>query len=123
MKPDISKLKDCMSSMAKAMGLKTPPAWKCDLILNHILYEQEFNGVEGKNGLNSFTSQFITEREFRNLVMAHCSTKIASYNDTVEPDCYTYSNKELCDNFDLALIDRLTRPTVNDVFEPWDKNI
>ncbi len=123
MATDFIKLKACISSMAKAMGLVTPPEELCDSILNHVLYDKEYAGIEGKNGLESFSSKLITEREFRNLVMAHCSTKIAGFNNAEEPDYLTFSTKELCDDFDLALIGRLTRLTRDDVFEPWDKNV
>jgi hypothetical protein len=103
-KPDLNKLRRCMQSLAKAMDLEELPLEIHNSLVAHLLYDGEFGGIGGKNLYEDFKLDLITEREFRNVVIAHFATKLANHNHISEPDCDTYLNKELSESFDKALI-------------------
>ena len=111
-----------MSEMATAMGMEPlPEAFSLSLI-KHVLYKNKYQGVEGKQGWAGLTRGIITEREARNLLMAHCATKIASFNRATEPGYDMYSTRELCSNFEVALLGRHVKVTKLDLLDPWEKN-
>lgn len=99
----LPELHSAMASLAKAMELEELPETQRDSLIAHVLYDGEYNGIEGKNGFNSFNENLITAQEYRDLVMAHCSSKIASYNNVSEPSCDTFVSVELCEKFESAL--------------------
>ncbi|MBV1911025.1 MAG: hypothetical protein KUG78_17130 [Kangiellaceae bacterium] len=96
-------LHSAIASLAKAMGLEMLPETLRDSLIAHVLYDGEYNGVKGKNGFNSFNENLITAQEYTDLVMAHCSTKIANFNNVPEPGCDTFVSVKLCEKFETAL--------------------
>jgi len=122
MNPNLEELKSCIDLMARSMGFSSLPQDRVSRLIDHILFENEYDGVEGKEGWHSFTSGYITEREIRNLVMAHSATKIARYEKKSEPNFLEYSTKELCQQFEVALLGRTVVPTDIDVLDPWERD-
>ena len=119
--PDKNKLKDCIDAMALAMKMEPLPNDLCFKLIDHVLYNQDYDGIEGKNGWQCFKQKLLTEREIRNLLMAHSATKIARFNKIKEPGCDTYTSMKLCQGFEVALIGRHVNPTKIDVLDPWEK--
>ena len=104
--PNKEKLTICIGDMATAMGMKSLPEDLCSNLIEHVLYKSEYQGVKGKEGWAGLTRGLITEREARNLLMAHSATKISNFNEKEEPASNTYSTKTLCSNFEIALLGR-----------------
>jgi hypothetical protein len=101
--PDIEQLKNCIAAMASDMNMKGIPDELSNKLIHHILYNEEYNGLKGKNVWSSFCEKLITEKETRNLLMAHCSTKIAKFNKLKEPSFDSYASIALYDMFEVAL--------------------
>lgn len=120
MKPDIEKLKKCIRLLAESMGFDALPENREDQLINHVLFKQEYDGVIGKEFWFRFEKQLITERELRNVFMAHSSTKIAMYNQRDEPCVGEYKTKGLCHNFEIALFGSIVVPGSVDVLDPWE---
>ena len=89
-KPNLNKLRLCMKLLAKAMDIEQLPPARFDALVAHILYDEKLAGIDGKNALEGFKHHLITEREYRNLVLAHFSTKLANHNRVTEPDFDSY---------------------------------
>ena len=102
------------------MNMQPLPDVKAKLLIGHILYDKNYDGVSGKYGWSSLTNNLITERELRNLVVAHCATKISSFNNLYEPGYDTYLTKELCVGFEMALFGREAKLLEFDVLDPWE---
>lgn len=120
--PNKEKLKICISDLAAAMGMKSLPEELSSNLIEHVLYKGEYQGVKGKNSWAGLIQGIITEREARNLLMAHSATKISNFNDKEEPGCNTYSTKVLCSNFEIALLGRVANLNSIDQLDPWEKN-
>jgi len=120
-KIDIGGLKQCMANMAFAMQFKPLTEEKSQLLLDHVLYDGLYNDQQGKQGLEQLHRGMITERELRNLLMAHCATKISNENKCDEPGCDKYSSRELCREFELAIFGRPGKLYDMDVWDPWKK--
>ncbi len=118
MKPDKKELIKCIYLMAIAMKFDPLPEKKTIQLIDHVLFEGEYNDLEGKQGWVAFSKGLSTEREIRNLLMAHSATKIANHNNRAEPNCTEYSTKELCQKFELALHSKIVVPTDFDVLDP-----
>jgi len=106
--------------MAETMTFDPLPYDRVVQLIEHVLYEREYDGVSGKEGWCSFESNIITEREFRNLVMANSATEIARHNKQNEPSSAEYSNKELCHSFEMALFGSVITPGAYDMLDPWE---
>ncbi len=104
MKPDIEKIVNCIDKMAEAMNMKTLPLDRCKALINHVLYDEQYDDVKGKEGWACFQDGLITEREIRNLLMAHSATKISKFNKEDEPNSNEYAFTDLCQAFDAALL-------------------
>jgi hypothetical protein len=104
--PDLEQLKVCISSMAIAMKMESLPDERCDRLISHILYAKEYDGIEGKSGWECLCNKIITERELRDLLMAHCSIEISRFNKLEEVDYGAYASKALSDMFEVALFPR-----------------
>ncbi|WP_419832588.1 hypothetical protein [Endozoicomonas atrinae] len=120
--PNKERVRKCVDLMAHAMGLNPLPEDKSNLLIKHVLFDAEYEGIEGKNGWGAFTSSLITERELRNLLMAHSATKIANYNKVREPGTPDHISKELCNGFELALFGRSSKLLSIDNKDPWERN-
>ena len=99
-----------------ALQMKCIPLEKdlLNSLINYVLYNE-------KDGWAAYKLDIITERELRNLLMAHSATRISQSNNICEPNCSTYVTKELCDNFEYALFGRLAKLNSIDLLEPWEK--
>ncbi len=121
-KPNKVALISCMQLMAELMELISLPNEKAAQLIEYVLFDKEYNGVKGKDGWGCFLVHLITERELRNLIMAHSASKIASYNKKTEPSCYDYITKNLCQKFEIALIGNVIVPKAHDILDPWEKD-
>ena len=110
MKPDKKDLTECISLMAEAMKFNPLPNHRVNQLIEHVLYEREYDDIEGKEGWITFSKGLTTEREIRDLFMAHTATKIARHNKKEEPSCTEYSTKELRQKFELALLGKIIAP-------------
>ena len=119
-KPSIKELVECINTMALSMKLTPMPHGDTEKLINHILFNEVWNGVKGKEAWKCVEKGLITEREFRNLLMAHSSTKTANFNKVNEPSLDTYYSKELCHRFERALFGRLVVPLKTDQLDPWE---
>lgn len=120
MVPDKEKLIECITSMAEAMKFDPLPYDRALQLIEHVLYKGDYNGLKGKKGWLCFEDGIITEREMRNLLMAHSATKIARFNRKDEPSCLDYSSKELCHLFEMTLFGKVVIPKHCDVLDPWE---
>ncbi len=116
------ELIDCVYLMAKQMKLTPLPSARAVQLIEHVLFDKEFNGVKGKDGWGCFLSHLLTEREIRNLMMAHSATRISSYNKKSEPGYNNYGTRNLCQKFEIALLDKVIIPTVHDSLDSWEKS-
>lgn len=101
---NISELKVSVEMMAKSMNLPMPSESQLKLIFDHVLYNGKFEGINGKNGYKHFELGLITKSEFRNLVMAHCASKISFFSERPEPSFNSYESIELNQSFEKALL-------------------
>ena len=99
------------------------PETQAKQLINHVLFNNEYNSVAGKEGFECFLKNLITEREFRNLFIAHSVTEIAKFNKKTEPNFINYSTKELCQSVELAFFGKVSIPTQTDTLDPWEINI
>lgn len=122
MNPNLEDLKNCIDLMAKSMKFSSLPQDRMSQLIAHVLFDEEYDGVEGKEGWSGFTKGYITGREIRDLMMAHSATKIARHEKKNEPSNTAYSTKELCQKFELALLGKIVVPTDVDVLDPWEND-
>jgi len=122
MQPDNKKLNACVRDLAHAMKMNALPESLFYHLINHVLYDEKYDNIEGKNGWLCLEKGLLTEREMRNLFMAHSATKIARFNKALEPGCNTYATPELCNSFEYALFGRCVKLVSIDVLDPWEKN-
>lgn len=120
MSPSKEKVVQSINFMAEVMEFDPLPTERVEELIEHVLYDQYYNGVSGKRAWFSFESGLITERETRNLLMAHSATKIASHNRRDQPSSDIYSRKELSHSFDFALFGRASNPIDIDLLDPWE---
>ena len=73
------------------------------MLVKHILFNESWEGIEGKEGWISFQHNIITEHELRHLVIAHSATKISQFNNKIEPNYEQYSSEKLLSNFQKSL--------------------
>ncbi|WP_020409585.1 hypothetical protein [Hahella ganghwensis] len=106
--------------MAEAMKLDPLPYDKAFQLIEHVLYKGEYSDLSGKEGWRCFEGGLVTEREMRNLLMAHSATKIAEFNGKDEPNSLAYSSKELCHLFEMTLFGKIVGPRSSDVIDPWE---
>ncbi len=92
------------------------------MLLNHLLFGLSLDGFEGKNAWTCLAKGVITERELRNLIMAHCATHLARANKSNEPSSNQYVTEMRCDSFDLALFGRKGVIGETDVRDPWERS-
>ena len=104
---NISDLKVSVEMMAKAMGLPMPSEPQVRLLFDYVLYDGSFGDVAGKNGYKHFELGLITEFEFRDLVMAHCASKISFFSERPEPNFNSYESIELNQLFEKALLGKI----------------
>ena len=90
--------------MAKAMSLPMPSKRQVELLFDHVLYDGSLEGVGGKNGCEHFELGLLTKAEFRDLVMAHCASKISFFSESPEPNFKSYESIELNQSFEKALL-------------------
>ena len=121
MEPDKKELRNCIRLLAISMKFKPLPEERASQLIDHVLFKGEYDGVKGKDGWICFSEGIITEREIRNLLLAHSASKIAGHNNKTEPNCTEYCTKELCQKFELALLSKIVVPTAFDVLDPWEK--
>ena len=93
--------------MAKAMCLPMPSESQVRLLFDHVLYDGKLGHVDGKNGCKHFELGLITKSEFRDLVMAHCASKISFFNERPEPSFNSYESIELNQSFEKALLGKI----------------
>jgi len=117
------ELKKCLDALSSAMNLKPMTEEVCFRVIDHVLHDSEYNGVRGMNGWECHMRGIITERELRNLVMAHSATKISSFNGINEPSCNKYTSQSLCNAFEISLFGRLVKLNEIDVLDSWEKNV
>ena len=115
--PNFDALYICTSTMAKSMHMRPLPLEQCNELLAHVLYTECLQGVEGKNAWESYCMGLITEIEIRNLLMAHCATKISFFNRLSEPDARTYLSRNLSEKFEIALFARPAQRLNSDVVD------
>lgn len=120
MKPDIEKLKKCIRLLAESMTFNPLPEDRENQLIDHVLFKQEYDGINGKESWSKFENHLITARELRNLFMAHSSTKIARHNQRNEPSDKEYITKGLCHKFEIALLGKIVIPGSFDVLDPWE---
>ena len=116
------ELKDCLISLADAMRLKPLSNERAEHLIDHVLYDQAYDGVKGKNAWACFKNSLLTERELRDLLMAHSATKISRHNRENEQDCRTYLTEELCNRFEYALLGKVVIPSGIDVLDPREED-
>ena len=116
------ELLKCIENMADAMNYSPLSRERAEQLIEHVLFEREYNGVEGKGSWDSFSSGLITEREVRNILMAHAATKIARENELSEPNMNDYNSPELCHSFEQGLFGKPVMPKECDVLDSWEKS-
>ncbi|OZG72616.1 hypothetical protein BTA51_13890 [Hahella sp. CCB-MM4] len=119
--PDRVELKKCLDDLASAMNLEQMAEELSLSVIDHVLYDLELNGIRGKNGWECCAKGLITERELRNLTMAHAVSKISRSNGVKEPAFNTYASKHLCEAFERSLLGRPAILKESDVLDPWEK--
>jgi hypothetical protein len=73
-------------------------------LINHVLYDEKWKGIDGKDGWTQFQCGLITKRELRILLMQHSATKISHSNKSQEPSYDSYLCKDICQKFEVALL-------------------
>lgn len=121
MNSNIDDLLACIELMAASMEFKSLPQEKAKQLIEHVLFDQKYYGVEGKQAWACYASGIITKREVRNLLMAHAATKIAHENQRNEPQLSSYISPELCHRFECALFGKKIIVRKYDVLDPWEK--
>ncbi len=104
---NISEFKVSVEMMAKAMCLPIPSEPQVELLFDHVLYDGKFGHVDGKNGFKHFELGLITESELRDLVMAHCASKISFFSERPEPSFNSYESIELNQSFEKVLLGKI----------------
>lgn len=104
-KPKLKEVQSCINEMALLMKMKPLPDALCKQLINHVLYDAQYGGAEGKRSWQCYCEGLITESELVSLLMAHAATKIAGYNHLLEPDFLAYESKDLESKLKRALID------------------
>ncbi|MBL4798969.1 MAG: hypothetical protein JKY50_16260 [Oleispira sp.] len=104
---NISELKVSVEMMAKAMCQPMPSEPQVELLFDHVLYDDRFGDVDGKNGCKHFELGLITKSEFRDLVMAHSASKISFFSGRPEPSFNSYESIELNQSFEKALLGKI----------------
>jgi len=104
--PNIDKLKVCIAKLAETMGMSALPNELAMNLINHVLYDEEYQSIDGKNSWSSLRGGLITETEMRNLIFAHSATKISYFNKMQEPGCDHYDSESITKAFDMALYGR-----------------
>ncbi|WP_163831846.1 hypothetical protein [Spartinivicinus ruber] len=121
MYPNIELVKNSIEKMANEMGCEPLPEEKAELLIEHVLYDGIWKGVEGKDGWRSFEAMLITEREIRNLLMQHSRTKIAKFNGKCEFDLACPFTKTVCQSFEIALLGRLAKLSGDENLDYWEE--
>jgi hypothetical protein len=121
--PDRKELLNCFAIMASAMHMNAMNHALGVEVVNHVLYNSKLSGLDGKNAWESYLKGIITERELRNLVMAHAAAKISNYNCIEQPDFEIFNSKSLCNAFEISLFGRLANLQEIDILDPWEKNL
>ena len=103
MNPNVEEIVKSIDEMSKAMGLASLPSEVSEKLVMNILYDEELDGREGRNGWESFKNNLITVRELRDLVMCNSATYIAKFNKVSEPGAHSYSSSDLSAKFELAI--------------------
>ena len=120
-RPDINELLECMRNLADAMNMDPLPSEIAEQVFDHILFDGEFRGISGKDSYECLNRNIITEREYRNLLVAHCATKISSHNKKSEPSCDEYFTQKIANRFEKALLGRLANLVSTDILDSWEK--
>jgi hypothetical protein len=105
MKPKFEDLFNCVKDQASAMNMKSLTQDKTVELIEYVLYKGHDN-ANGKNAWSCYENGLITERELRNLLMAHAATQISHSNNLSEPGYNNYVAKELCQKYEKALFGR-----------------
>lgn len=119
-KPSVKELIEFVNTMAIAMNLNQMSLAGAEKLINHILFNEVWNGFKGKEVWKCFENSLITERELRNLLIAHSATKISAFNKVNESSLATYNSKDLCYRFERALFGKLVVPLKTDQLDPWE---
>ena len=120
MNPDIDKLLNSIFLMAEAMKFQPLSDERAKELISHVLYDKEYDGIDGKDNWKCFQHGLLTERELRNVFMAHTATKIARDDGRNEPNCNDYNSIDLCNGFELGLLGKITKPRKVDQLDPWE---
>jgi AAA+ ATPase superfamily predicted ATPase len=96
---DKQKLLSSLAQLAYAMECTPLAKNDAESLVDYVM-------GRGKNGWSGYLRGIITERELRNLIMAHGATTTARSNSIEEPNCDTYMSQELCLEFEIALFGR-----------------
>lgn len=121
MNPNIDDLLACIELMAASMKFKSLSQEKAKQLIEHVLFDQKYYGVEGKQAWACYASGIITKREVRNLLIAHAATKIAQENKRNEPQLSSYTSPGLYHRFERALFGKKIIVREDDVLDPWEK--
>ncbi len=92
--------------MAAAMKMRRLEKTVAHSLFKHLLYDFTLEGRKGCARWAAHLGGLITERELRNLLMAHCATQISAANRVSEPSSETYVSEDLERCFDVAIFGR-----------------
>lgn len=104
-----------MQALALAMEMKALSDEISAKLINHILFKEKFEGKDGKDGWSCLNSNIVTEKELRDLLMAHSATKLAQHNNTSVPSFSEYGSIKVCGEFEKALFGRPAKPSSSDI--------
>ena len=118
--PDFDQLLRACGMMASAMKLRCLEKEAAQNLFTHLLYELPLDGIKGRRAWAAFRKGLITERELRNLLMAHASTRISAFDMVDEPSYTLYGSEGLCAAFEKVLFGRRTKRHPIDPPDPWE---
>lgn len=121
--PEQQDLTDAFECLASAMGFPNPTDAQVAEVVGYVLYDQEVGGRSGKKAWSCFNKRLITERELRNLLMAHGATNLSNWNGVDEPGLGKFVSRELCESFERALFGRKVRLHEVDMLDPWETEV
>ena len=110
---DREKLLSSLAQLAHAMECTPLAKNDAESLIDYVMGRE-------KNGWGGYLRGIITERELRNLIMAHGATTTARSNLIEEPNCDTYMSQELCLAFEIALFGRRGELHNIDYRDPWE---
>jgi hypothetical protein len=121
--PNLEELIECINLMAGNMSFEILPKKELLGLINHVLFDEHIGQVSGKEAWACLMDNLITERELRNLMMAHSATKLAGFNKKDEPFLSSYLTEDLCHKFDKALFGKIIQSKISEPLDSWDKNL